>query len=35
MANRGKIPPFIGVWTPNFVLFFLTFIFYRKKARGI
>lgn len=35
MANRGKIPPFIGVWTPNLVLFFLTFIFYRKKARGI
>ena len=35
MANRGKIPPFIGVWTPNIILVFITFLFYKKKARGI
>lgn len=30
MANRGKIPPFIGVWTPNIILFLVTFISIRK-----
>ena len=35
MANRGKIPPFIGVWTPNIILFLVTFYFYKKKSRGI
>ena len=35
MANRGKIPPFVGVWTPNIILFLVTFYFYKKKSRGI
>ncbi|MGX6591438.1 lipopolysaccharide export system permease protein [Cetobacterium ceti] len=35
MAYKGKVSPYIGVWTPNVVLSILTMILYRKKARGI
>lgn len=35
MANRGKILPFIGVWTPNFVLLGVTmWMYFVKKRRG-
>lgn len=32
MGNRGKIDPFIGVWTPNILLAAATYMLYRKKA---
>jgi len=33
MATRGKIPAFLGVWTPNVLLMALTLFMYRKKVR--
>ncbi|MGF6906306.1 LptF/LptG family permease [Fusobacterium sp. PH5-44] len=33
MATRGKILPFIGVWTPNLLLFGLTMFIYKRKVR--
>ncbi|MGL4307727.1 LptF/LptG family permease [Cetobacterium sp. SF1] len=35
MAYKGKVSPYIGVWTPNVILTILTGILYRRKARGI
>ena len=35
MASKGVIPVFIGMWTPNMVLFILTLFMYKKKSRVI
>lgn len=35
MAGKGVVPAFIGVWTPNVILFLVTLLMYRKKAEVI
>ncbi len=35
MSTKGVIPAFIGVWIPNLILFVVTFLMYKKKARVI
>lgn len=35
ISNRGLISPYIGVWTPNVILFVGTILLYRKKAGDI
>lgn len=35
MAGKGIIPAFVGVWTPNLILFLVTFLMYKKKAEVI
>jgi lipopolysaccharide export system permease protein len=33
MAQKGKIPVILGVWTSNMLLSALTYITYKKKVR--